>query len=53
MVSAARLLRPAGFDALVTRVRDAASTGHCGDAAMPALRLLVVSGRSMDLLCQE
>ncbi|MFQ3318059.1 MAG: iron(III) transport system permease protein [Natronomonas sp.] len=41
------LLRPTGFETLVTRVWAARQAGHYGYAAVPALLLLVVSGLSM------
>jgi iron(III) transport system permease protein len=41
------LLRPAGFDTLVTHVWRAEHSGHYGQAAIPALVLLFVSGLSM------
>jgi iron(III) transport system permease protein len=48
------LLRPSGFDTLVTRVWTAYASGHFGYAAVPALILVAVSGLSMlVLLTQE
>ena len=41
------LLKPAGFETLVTRIWAAESAGYYGQAAIPALILLVVSGLSM------
>jgi iron(III) transport system permease protein len=41
------LLRPAGFDTLVTRVWTAYGSGHVGQAAVPAFVLLFVSAVSM------
>jgi iron(III) transport system permease protein len=41
------LLRPAGFDTLVTHVWRAEQAGHFGQAALPALVLLLVSSLSM------
>ncbi|WP_435194625.1 ABC transporter permease [Natronomonas sp. EA1] len=41
------LLRPPGFDTLVTRVWTAYNAGHFGEAAIPALALLGVSALSM------
>ncbi|WP_255196130.1 ABC transporter permease [Halorarius litoreus] len=41
------LLRPAGFDTLVTRVWTAYGSGHVGQAAIPAFVLLFVSALSM------
>jgi iron(III) transport system permease protein len=47
------LLRPAGFDTLVTRVWTAYQSGHFGYAAVPALILLAVSGLSMLVLLSQ
>jgi iron(III) transport system permease protein len=48
------LLRPAGFNTLVTRIWTAHESGHFGYAAIPALILVAVSGLSMlVLLTQE
>ena len=48
------LLKPAGFETLVTRIWAAESAGYYGQAAIPALILLVVSGLSMlVILAQE
>jgi iron(III) transport system permease protein len=48
------LLKPAGFDTLVTRVWTAYGSGHFGYAAVPALILVAVSGLSMlVMLTQE
>ena len=47
------LLRPTGFDTLVTRIWDAASAGYYGYAAIPALLLLVVSGLSMVVILRQ
>jgi iron(III) transport system permease protein len=44
------LLAPTGFQTLATRLWDAARDAHYGDAAVPALLLLVVSGVSVGLL---
>ena len=44
------LLKPAGFETLVTRIWAAESAGYYGQAAIPALILLVVSGLSMLLI---
>lgn len=48
------LLRPTGFDTLVTRIWDAAYvSGYYGYAAIPALLLLVVSGLSMVVILRQ
>jgi iron(III) transport system permease protein len=47
------LLRPAGFNTLVTRVWTAYESGHFGYAAVPALILLAVSGLSMLVLLSQ
>ena len=48
------LLRPTGFDTLVTRIWDAAyMSGYYGYAAIPALLLLVVSGLSMVVILRQ
>jgi iron(III) transport system permease protein len=44
------VLRPAGFETLVTQVWQATQAGYYGQAAMPALVLLVVSALSMLVL---
>ncbi|MFB6118522.1 ABC transporter permease [Halosegnis sp.] len=44
------MLRPAGFDTLVTRVWTAYGAGYVGQAALPAFVLLAVSALSMLLL---
>jgi iron(III) transport system permease protein len=44
------LLRPTGFDTLVTRIWAAESAGLYSYAALPALLLLLVSGLSMVLI---
>ena len=44
------MLRPAGFDTLVTRVWTAYGAGYVGQAALPAFVLLLVSALSMLLL---
>jgi iron(III) transport system permease protein len=44
------LLAPTGFQTLATRLWDAARDAHYGDAALPALLLLLVSGLSVGLL---
>jgi iron(III) transport system permease protein len=44
------MLRPAGFDTLVTRVWTAYGSGYVGQAALPAFVLLFVSALSMLLL---
>ncbi len=46
------LLRPTGFETLVTRIWAAESAGYYGYAAIPALLLLLVSGLSMVLILQ-
>jgi iron(III) transport system permease protein len=47
------LLRPTGFDTLVTRIWRAESAGYFGEAALPALILVVVSGASMLVLLSQ
>lgn len=47
------LLRPTGFDTLVTRIWAAESAGLYGYAAIPALLLLIVSGLSMVLILRQ
>jgi iron(III) transport system permease protein len=47
------LLRPPGFDTLVTRIWTAYESGHFGFAAVPALILLAVSGLSMLILLRQ
>ncbi|MFB6136864.1 MAG: ABC transporter permease [Halobacteriaceae archaeon] len=44
------LVRPTGFDTLVTAIWSAERAGYFGAAAVPALVLLVVSGLSMAVL---
>lgn len=44
------MLRPTGFETLVTRVWQAESAGYFGQAAVPALILVFVSGLSMLVL---
>ncbi|MFC7177596.1 ABC transporter permease [Halosegnis marinus] len=44
------MLRPAGFDTLVTRVWTAYESGYVGQAALPAFVLLFVSALSMLLI---
>lgn len=44
------MLRPASFNTLVTRLWTAYQAGYVGEAAFPALALLVVSGVSMALI---
>jgi len=44
------VLRPAGFETLVTQVWQATQAGYYGQAAVPALVLLVVSALSMLVL---
>ncbi len=47
------LLRPTGFETLVTRIWNAESAGYYGNAALPALLLLVVSGLSMVVILRQ
>ena len=47
------LLRPSGFDTLVTRVWAAYESGHFGYAAVPALVLLFVSGLSLLVILSQ
>lgn len=47
------LLRPTGFETLVTRIWAAESAGLYGYAAIPALLLLIVSGLSMVLILRQ
>jgi len=47
------LLRPTGFETLVTRIWAAESAGLYGYAAIPALILLVVSGLSMVIILRQ
>ena len=47
------LLRPTGFETLVTRVWAAETAGLYGHAAVPALLLLVVSGMSMVVILRQ
>ena len=47
------LLRPTGFETLVTRIFDARSAGYYGRVAIPALLLLVVSGLSMVVILRQ
>jgi iron(III) transport system permease protein len=47
------LLRPTGFETLVTRVWRAESAGYFGAAALPALILVVVSALSMLVLLSQ
>ena len=47
------LLRPTGFETLVTRVWQAESAGYFGQAAVPALVLVLVSGLSMLVLLSQ
>jgi iron(III) transport system permease protein len=44
------LLAPTGFQTLATRLWDAARDAHYGEAALPALLLLLISGLSVGLL---
>ncbi len=47
------LLRPTGFETLVTRIWAVESAGYYGYAAVPALLLLVVSGLSMVVILRQ
>ena len=47
------LLRPTGFETLVTRIWAAEEAGLYGYAAIPAILLLVVSGLSMVLILRQ
>lgn len=47
------LLRPTGFETLVTRIWAAESAGLYGYAAVPALILVVVSGLSMVIILRQ
>ena len=47
------MLRPTGFETLVTRVWQAESAGYFGQAAIPALILVFVSGLSMLVLLSQ
>jgi iron(III) transport system permease protein len=47
------LLRPTGFETLVTRIWAAETAGYYGYAAVPALLLLVVSGLSMVVILRQ
>jgi len=47
------LLRPTGFETLVTRIWAAESAGLYGYAAIPALLLLLVSGLSMVIILRQ
>ena len=47
------LLRPTGFETLVTRIWAAESAGLYGYAAIPALALILVSGISMVIILRQ
>ncbi len=47
------MLRPTGFETLVIRVWRAESAGYVGQAAIPALILVVVSGFSMLIILSQ
>jgi len=47
------MLRPTGFETLVIRIWRAESAGYVGEAAVPALVLVVVSGLSMLVLLSQ
>jgi iron(III) transport system permease protein len=47
------LLRPSGFKTLVTHIWTAHASGYFGQAAVPALVLLVVSGLSMVVIITQ
>jgi iron(III) transport system permease protein len=47
------LLRPAGFETLVTRIWTAESAGYFGEAAVPALVLVFVSALSMAIILSQ
>ena len=47
------LLRPTGFETLVTRIWAAESAGLYGQAAIPALILIVVAGLSMVIILRQ
>jgi iron(III) transport system permease protein len=47
------LLRPTGFETLATRIWTAASVGKYGEAAAPALLLLLVSAAPLYALARR
>jgi iron(III) transport system permease protein len=47
------MLRPTGFETLVTLIWKAEDANFYGDAALPIVMLLIVSGLSMILLLMQ